>query len=480
MSRSVSAVLGLLLAVLAAGTAGAAPQPRAAGSAAAAAVAVTPGVSVVRLVDGSQRAYGVDARGVVYEQRSSADGRTWSGRKALGAGLRSAPAAVYSAALHRIDLFVVDSAGRLLTRTQSGGGWGPWSTVPVSGFVGALTGARTVNGGLLLLGRDAAGRVIGVINTRQSGWRPAGTFGRGMRGDVALVVSGRDRMDLFGVDGSGRVVHATGAAGRIGGWVPISRSGFSGGVAAAVSSAGVWRVIARGTDGRPYAFLHAGSGWRGPTPLGGTVAGVPGALLTTPAGVGRFFAVMGGTIAVREAGTSCCGWRALTAPPPPQTGPQLAAALLARWGGRLSGTSGVLADLRAEAAGRAITTCGTRVRLDAAMLRMVLATTDRYQVFLYTMVTGHSCDSGYHPRGMAVDFNTVVDPSTGARTNWHTGTSGDNRALDAAFLTYAAARITSGGGAGQAQCAGSAAARLPAGMLRFADACTHQHLDTRR
>lgn len=92
------------------------------------------------------------------------------------------------------------------------------------------------------------------------------------------------------------------------------------------------------------------------------------------------------------------------------------------------------------------------------MLRSVVAATDRYRVFVNNMVSGRGCDSGFHPRGMAVDFNTVVDPRTGLSTNWHTGSSSDNRALDREFLTFTARAITSGGGAGQRNCAGSAGA----------------------
>ena len=157
---------------------------------------------------------------------------------------------------------------------------------------------------------------------------------------------------------------------------------------------------------------------------------------------------------------------------------QLAKALIARWGGSLSGLPAVLSDLRAAAAGRTISnssSCGRAVRLDPALLRMLLTTTSRYRVSINNIVTGHGCDGGWHPRGAAVDFATVTDPRSGAHSNLHTGRSGDNDTLDRQFTAFLAGALPTGGAVGQRYCGSRGGAAIPAGIMFFSDSCTHQH-----
>ena len=136
----------------------------------------------------------------------------------------------------------------------------------------------------------------------------------------------------------------------------------------------------------------------------------------------------------------------------------------------------MLSDLRTAAAGGTIVSpCGTRVRLDPRLLTLLVAITDRYHVMVNNLVTGHSCDSGRHPRGGAVDFNIVTDPTTGARTNFHSGGSGDNDALDRQFVSFLATKLPAGGGLGQRYCGSRGSAAVPKTILFFSDTCNHQH-----
>ncbi len=136
----------------------------------------------------------------------------------------------------------------------------------------------------------------------------------------------------------------------------------------------------------------------------------------------------------------------------------------------------MLSDLRTAAAGGSIVSpCGTRVRLDRRLLTLLVAITDRYHVMVNNLVTGHSCDSGRHPRGGAIDFNIVIDPKTGARTNFHSGGSGDNDALDRQFVSFLATKLPAGGGLGQRYCGSRGSAAVPKTILFFSDTCNHQH-----
>jgi hypothetical protein len=237
-----------------------------------------------------------------------------------------------------------------------------------------------------------------------------------------------------------------------------------------------------------YEIGSAAGRWTRQRSIGGSAVGTP-----SVAGTSTYVRVLVNGIDGYLAttvwhGGRWAGWSRLPASgfpkasPPPAPAPTrvtLAKTLLSRWGGRLTGLAGAKSDLQVTAAGRAVTSCGRAVYLDPRMLTAIVKATNKYQVFVNNMVTGHSCDSGYHPQGKAVDFNTVIDPATGRRTNWHSYERGDNRALDAEFLSYTASAITSGGGAGQVNCPGSAHAPVPAGMLRFSDYCNHQHIDSR-
>lgn len=437
------------------------------------------------------RIYGIDTRGAAYQQVLR--GTTWTARAALGGGtMRAAPTAIYRSAGGRTDLFAVAADGRLLQKTGGPTRWGSWYSVPVRGFAGPLSSLITPAGDVHLFGPDTAGRVVHAIYDHRTGWRQSLLTGDVVRGNVSAVYQAAgNRIDLFSVDRQQRISQRTSMNGRWAAWHPVSPTGFAGGVAVIRAGTEGWRVIARGGGGVSYQTVFSSRKWRTPERWGGTSVGHPAA--TASASGGRFLTVASsGVVSQRTVGSACCTWSALPYPAPPEPTPppapkppttrvELAKALLARWGGRLTGLGPVRDDLARTAAGGSIRNpCGQNVYLDAAMLQVVYAASGRYQVFVNNMVSGRGCDSGYHPRGMAVDFNTVIDPATGRSTNWHTGSTSDNQGLDREFLTYAAAQVKTGGGAGQSNCAGSATAPLPPQMFRFADACNHQHLDTRR
>lgn len=442
---------------------------------------VSLGVTVVKPADGTVRIFSVTSAGGANERVLR--GSTWGASVDLGGGtFRSAPAPVQRG--DRIDIFAVRSDGTVLQRTSTSGRWGAWATIPVRGFAGPLSATWTTLGDLHLFGPNVSGRIRQAIFRHGVGWGGSQQLTSNvMRGNVSLVYSGAgNRFDLFSVDSSTRITQRTFSGGRWSAWHPISKIGFGGGIAAVHPASGSWRVIGRGTNNSVYELTYRAGHWRGPVLLGGNAVGFPAGVLIGASG--RYFTT-GHTAVVSERSIAnpCCSWYVVRTSPPasvPTSRVEIARALLAQWGGKLSGTPAAHSDLSTTAAGRAIhTSCGRSVYLDPAMLRIILGAVTRYRVYVNNMVSGHGCDSGYHPQGKAVDFNRVTELSTGRTTNWHTGSGSDNRALDAQFLSFAASFVTHGGGAGQANCAGSAHAPLPAGMFRFADACTHQHLDTR-
>lgn len=468
-----------------------APTPMAAVAGAAAAsggvYGNAAGVSVVKVRDGTWRAFAIGANGQIYQQIKRA---TWSAPESLGGSFKAGPAAVYRAGDHRFDVFAVSTGGVVLQRIFSGGRWGGWISTGVTGFAGQLSAVRDSSGSMHLFGVGAGRHVVQNVYVGGRGWTGTRELGGSVRGNVALVYwAPEHRFDLFVVGDDQRVWQKT-YLGRWSGWTALSKAGFAGGITAVRTDSRQWWVIGVGTNRQLYEISYRDRHWSSPARLGGSAIGSPGAFWSGQAGS----LMVTGTdrrLYERPVSRPCCSWVRVAgtvyppvgAPrPPAPTRVTLAKTLLARWGGRLTGLPGVRSDLQITAAGGAIrnsSSCNRSVYLDARMLASIVKATGKYQVFVNNMVTGHGCGSGFHPKGKAVDFNTVIDPATGRRTNWHSYESGDNRALDREFLSYAASAITSGGGAGQVNCPGSATAPVPAGMLRFSDYCNHQHLDSR-
>ncbi len=151
--------------------------------------------------------------------------------------------------------------------------------------------------------------------------------------------------------------------------------------------------------------------------------------------------------------------------------------LLSMWGGKVGGLPGVRADLVATRSNQTVVnSCGQRVRVDIRVVRFLAQLTARYRIKLNNIITGHSCDSGGHPKGRAVDIATVTVLSNGASTSFGGRSGPNNRALDAAFVNYVSTLLPNGAGLGQRYCAGQSSAHPRAGVQFFDDVCNHQHV----
>ncbi len=135
------------------------------------------------------------------------------------------------------------------------------------------------------------------------------------------------------------------------------------------------------------------------------------------------------------------------------------------------------------------TGCGGTV-ISPRLLGTVLALSQKYALVLGVVDNGHSCNSGNHPKGKAVDINGIRPlsgslPATGNSIN----PTADHKAFISSiqptirqFYTDAIQLLSSGGGGemGQLQCFTSVTAPLvnPApGVTIFNDSCDHVHMD---
>lgn len=202
-----------------------------------------------------------------------------------------------------------------------------------------------------------------------------------------------------------------------------------------------------------------------------------------PAGAGAGLSLgPDGNVALRNA-RGVVTWQThtpRTTPPANPTAAQLAGQLLRLWGGQVTGLPGAQTDLVATSRNQTITnssSCGHPVRVDIRLVRFLVQVAGRYRIKINNIVTGHSCDSGRHPQGRAVDFGGVWDQRTGAASSFGGYWGPDNPALDRIFVNYASTVLPNGGGLGQSTCPGPSAARPRAGVRFFPDVCNHQHAD---
>ena len=160
-----------------------------------------------------------------------------------------------------------------------------------------------------------------------------------------------------------------------------------------------------------------------------------------------------------------------------QTAAQAATSLLGMWGSKVTGTPAARADLLATAHARSVASpCGGQVSIDVRVVRFLVQVTAKYKIKINNIVSGHSCDSGGHPKGRATDLGSATDLATGAFTSFGGSAGANNLALDRTFVNYISNLLPNGAGLGQQNCAGQSGARPRAGVQFFADVCNHQHI----
>jgi hypothetical protein len=126
--------------------------------------------------------------------------------------------------------------------------------------------------------------------------------------------------------------------------------------------------------------------------------------------------------------------------------------------------------------------CGAP-NVDPRLLGLMLVAAEKYKMTYGVMVDGHSCNSGFHPRGMAIDINGIVKLDGSASTanggnniRW----TGDEMALLKEFYDVMGQTMSTelgGGGFGQIQCFRGVKPVRANGVSYFDDTCHHIHMD---
>lgn len=121
--------------------------------------------------------------------------------------------------------------------------------------------------------------------------------------------------------------------------------------------------------------------------------------------------------------------------------------------------------------------------ISPTLLSVILALAQKYKIVLGVAVDGHSCNGGFHPRGMAIDINGVLSLDGSQKTNdgQHI-TSSDYKSNSPILLSFYndAGKLldqAGGGGLGQYFCWGSPPAKVSSKVSYFADSCDHLHMD---
>lgn len=116
--------------------------------------------------------------------------------------------------------------------------------------------------------------------------------------------------------------------------------------------------------------------------------------------------------------------------------------------------------------------------IDPKLLGVILAISQKYKIVVGLLVDGHSCDGGFHPRGMAVDLNGVnpLNDWNGGTGNYITWAAGELEYLRPFYKDVGEIlKQAGGGGMGEANCADGLA--KAEGVTYFPDTCNHLHID---
>jgi hypothetical protein len=399
----------------------------------------------------------------------------FSAMRVIGRSMAGGAAVLYASG--RYTVVAVGSDHRLRLRTGSGGTWTDWRVLGSGLYTGTPAAVRVSANTLVIVANGADHRLYQVtVRNRRSAPRTS-IGGSRVAGTPAVVYQARaGRLTVFWTSSDGALHRRVKAKGSWGSTTTVA-GGYRPGVGAVITPSGSLRVVTVGTDRHLVVRAGDAGGWSSVTDLGGSVTGAPA--VTWDGARKQFDVIAAGTDGslVRRyvRGGHWSGWTVVDRPAG-LVSTTAVDILLARWGGSLTGLPGVLSDLRTTKAGRTIvSSCGTRVRLDPRLLDLLVAVTDRYHVMVNNMVTGHGCDAAQHPKGRAIDFNIAIDPRTGARTNFHSGGSGDNDTLDRQFVSLLASKMPAGSGLGQRYCGSRGQVKVGSKVLFFADTCNHQH-----
>ena len=113
----------------------------------------------------------------------------------------------------------------------------------------------------------------------------------------------------------------------------------------------------------------------------------------------------------------------------------------------------------------------------------MLVAASKYKMTYGVLIDGHSCNSGFHPRGMAVDINGVekLDGSAKTGDGSHVTWASKEQPLLKEFYDTMGPVLSSeigGGGFGQIDCFRGGIKPVRAnGVAYFADTCNHVHMD---
>lgn len=126
--------------------------------------------------------------------------------------------------------------------------------------------------------------------------------------------------------------------------------------------------------------------------------------------------------------------------------------------------------------------CGGQVPISPDLLQLLLAASQTYKVVLGVFSTGHGCDNGTHPKGLAIDINGVAKGSVSTGNVFHLREmNAAQMALAKEFYTFIGNSFPPNvGGMGQVQCFPNPQPAKRQGVRYFADSCDHLHVDVRR
>jgi hypothetical protein len=186
----------------------------------------------------------------------------------------------------RLDLFVVNSSGRLLSRRWDGSSWAPgtgWSDVLGGNFAFAPQVVRWAPNTTAIVGVSATGSLLyRNWNGNGNAWDPVASFvefAGSLTGRPAAVGIGRNRINIYARGTDGVIVAKWWDGGAwSSGWTPLGATVMKSDPAAVAFQGQKVMVAAIGSNGHMYVKLWDGASWApvsGWTDLGGDFSYAP-------------------------------------------------------------------------------------------------------------------------------------------------------------------------------------------------------------
>ena len=252
---------------------------------------------------GSLEVFARGSDGAVWSDTQSGSG--WGGWTSLGGGPTFAAPSVGQNTGGALEIFDVAANGQMYHNYQltPGGPWSGWSSIGGTLDWAAPAVGRNANGSLELFATGTNGAVWTATQSSSAtnGWTSWSSLGGSVTSPPVVGQNAGGALEIFATGAGGAISHdyQTTPNGGWSGWSSLGGSLVAVTPAAGLNTNGALQVFALGTDGAIWTNIQssaAPSGWYGWTSLGASATGAPVVGLNSGGRIEIFAPTVGGQV----------------------------------------------------------------------------------------------------------------------------------------------------------------------------------------